>query len=158
MIDNPFRLSIEKWTAGMNIHLVIIYQRPVSSLRILFSRMEEEPWDNCFPDESTVPFTWGHFKSVSLKELNDLIADILCPLESSILNEVILAPPGRVILVLPSLVDCQHCQVVTFGVIELSFLLICQCFLFLRAIEDVWNRKHRDNRDYLLAAPEINWS
>lgn len=43
---------------------------------------------------------------------------------------------------LPSLVHAEVCEMVTFRLVKLGFLLVCFVLLFLRAVENSLYREH----------------
>lgn len=50
MVDHPVRLSLEKSTARMDVHWLVLNQGPIALLRVLSSTMEKESCSNCLPD------------------------------------------------------------------------------------------------------------
>lgn len=66
-----------------------------------------------------------------------MFSHILSPLQTSTLDEVLVAPVGRVAIVFPRLVDTEISEVVSIIMIESCFLLVCYLLFLLRAVKDV---------------------
>ena len=56
---------------------------------------------------------------------------ILSSFECAYLNKVFITPCIGELVIFPSIVHCQQCEVITLCLVELGLLLVCKCLLLL---------------------------
>lgn len=72
MVDNPVRLSLEKRAAWVHVDWLILHHRPVTSLRVLSSCMEEETSSYSFSDLRKVLASTHNIQLVPVRKKQDL--------------------------------------------------------------------------------------
>lgn len=146
MVDNPIGWLLEERGGGMNVNCVVINDSLIPFRAIFLCSMREEPCTERFPDFSVILHARGDGQMVAIHNTNQLFPDILCSLDCSRINEVLVTPNIREVISLPSFIHCQQWQMISILMIELLSPLIRLLLLILRWEEDILHREHRDDR------------
>lgn len=156
MVDHPFGLLVEEGAARVDVDLVVVNKRPVAAFCVLSGSVEKETGNNGLADQGVVLTTGLDGETVSLKQLQQLFADVFSPSQTALLDEVFLGPGCTVALVAPGLKHLKVCEMIALKVVEFGLLLVCYGLLFLGTVEDVLDGKHGDYGDYFFCAAEVN--
>ena len=124
-------------------HRILLNNCLVAFLWVLACCMEEESRADGFPDLVVVTARADQVQFIAVHDLQQLLAHILRPLQTTTLNEVFMAPGVAEFAVLPALVYRQQSQMVALGLEELGFLLISLSLLLSRPVEDVLQQAWR---------------
>jgi len=68
---------------------------------------------------------------IPVHDAKHLFANVLCSLQRSDLDKILVTPGTRELVVTPRVVDRQQSQVVSFGLMKFGFLLVGKCLLVL---------------------------
>ena len=135
--DHPLWLSVEEAGAGVDGDDLTVHQGPVTLLRIFLGGVPEEARADCFLNPGGGLPTAYYVQLVSVHDSQQLLPHILSSLQSSLLDEVLVAPGGGELVGLPAVEDGQQSDVVALGLVELGLLLVSQLLLLLGSIENI---------------------
>lgn len=68
---------------------------------------------------------------IPVHDAQHLFPDVLCSAKGASLNEVLITPGVRELVVLPRVVDSQQGEVITLRLVELGLLLVSQSLFIL---------------------------
>mmetsp|Transcript_33044 Transcript_33044/g.82292 ORF Transcript_33044/g.82292 Transcript_33044/m.82292 type:complete len:263 (-) Transcript_33044:1687-2475(-) len=140
----------------MYIDDLALVHRLVPFLRIFLRRVHEEAGRDRLAHLGEVLPTRGDLQLVPIHDGKQLLAHVLRAAHGARLDEVLKAPRVGELGVRPRLVDGEIGDVVALGLEELRPLRVRLRLLLLRPIPDVLHREHRDDREHLVGAAEVD--
>mmetsp|Transcript_56637 Transcript_56637/g.123121 ORF Transcript_56637/g.123121 Transcript_56637/m.123121 type:complete len:454 (-) Transcript_56637:502-1863(-) len=156
VVHHPLGVLIEEGRRRVYVHGLAIAQRLVSLLCILFASVHEVPRGDAFANPVVVATARRDLQLVTVEDGEELLADVLCPLQRTRMHKVLETPGVGVFVVLPALVDGEEAEVVALGLVELALLLVGLGLLLLGPVEDVLHAQHADDGEHLVAAAKVH--
>ena len=156
VINDPIGLPIEQRTRRMNVDRLIISQRLVALLRILARRVAKEAAANRHLNARRRSTARDDVQLVSIHDAEELLSHVLGASKGARLNEILVAPGVRELVVLPRIVNGEQREMIAFGLVKFRLALIGDRLLFLGTIEDVLNGEHGDDGENFFAAAQMN--
>lgn len=154
VVDDPLGTLVEQSTRGVNKDLLVVSKCLVAAIRVFLRCVIEETSTDGFADLVVVfvvqTAARDDWQTEPIQNLYELVPNVLRSLQGSCLDEVVVAPLHITPVLEPYFVDGKHRQMVSILVAEASAFLVCYLLFLPRAIEDVLDRKHRNNRDDLV--------
>eukprot|EP00041_Stephanoeca_diplocostata_P032094 m.1017874 g.1017874 ORF g.1017874 m.1017874 type:complete len:312 (-) comp24085_c0_seq3:3089-4024(-) len=155
MIHDPFRLPVVQGAVGVHVGNLLVHLRLVPFLGIFFGRVAEKATHHRLLHAFEVFAAGNDIKLVAIHDAKQLLAHVGCTTQVACLDKVLVAPRVAEFVILPRIEHIEKRHMVALGHVELGLLLIGQCLLLLRSIEDGLYRQHADDGEDFVAAAKV---
>ena len=163
MVDHPVWLPLEQRRPGVDVDGSLVDDRLVALLRVLAGGVEEVAGADGLPHPRRRLVArrrrvgrGDQVEAVAVHDRHQLLPDVLRAPHRPLLDKVLEAPRLGEVGGLPALVDRQQSQVVPLGRVEARLFRVGGGLLLARAVKDVLRREHRDDRQHLLGASQVD--